>query len=121
MRVLIQFFLFDCGAHKPSSILPRRSVWWCPSHPAASPTCRRACCCPPVDALGKQVFVENKPGAGGTIGADAVAKSAPDGYTLLATATPHVISAHLYRTLPYDSLKTSRRSRCLPPAPMRWW
>ena len=56
-------------------------------------------------ALGKQVFVENKPGAGGTIGADAVAKSAPDGYTLLVSATPHVISAHLYRTLPYDSLK----------------
>jgi tripartite-type tricarboxylate transporter receptor subunit TctC len=56
-------------------------------------------------ALGRQVFVENKPGAGGTIGADSVAKSAPDGHTLLVTATPHVISAHLYRTLPYDSLK----------------
>jgi tripartite-type tricarboxylate transporter receptor subunit TctC len=56
-------------------------------------------------ALGKPVFVENKPGAGGTIGADAVAKSAPDGHTLLVVATPHVISAHLYRTLPYDSLK----------------
>ena len=56
-------------------------------------------------ALGKQVYVENKPGAGGTIGAEAVAKSPPDGYTLLAVATPHVISAHLYKTLAYDSLK----------------
>jgi tripartite-type tricarboxylate transporter receptor subunit TctC len=56
-------------------------------------------------ALGRQLYVENKPGAGGTIGADAVAKAAPDGHTLLAVATPHVISAHLYRTLPYDSLK----------------
>ena len=56
-------------------------------------------------ALGRQFIVENKPGAGGTIGANDVAKSAPDGHTLLVAATPHVISAHLYKTLPYDSLK----------------
>ena len=56
-------------------------------------------------ALGQQVFVENKPGAGGTIGTDFVAKSRPDGYTLLFTGTPHVISAWLYKNLPYDSLK----------------
>src|SRR4029077_20878219 len=57
------------------------------------------------EQLGKQVFVENRPGAGGTIGADFVAKSAPDGYTLLLTGTPHVTSAHLYKKLPYDALK----------------
>jgi tripartite-type tricarboxylate transporter receptor subunit TctC len=56
-------------------------------------------------ALGRQVFVENRPGAGSTIGADFVAKSAPDGYTLLLTGTPHVISAHLYKQLAYDALK----------------
>ncbi len=56
-------------------------------------------------AFGKQFYVENKPGAGGTIGANEVAKSAPDGETLLLIATPHVISAHLYRSLPYDSIK----------------
>jgi len=55
--------------------------------------------------FGRQFFVENRPGAGSTIGADFVAKSAPDGYTLLLTGTPHVISAHLYKTLPYDALK----------------
>ncbi len=56
-------------------------------------------------ALGRQVFVENRPGAGGTIGADFVAKSAPDGYTLLFTGTPHVISPWLYKNLQYDPLK----------------
>jgi tripartite-type tricarboxylate transporter receptor subunit TctC len=57
------------------------------------------------EQLGRPFFVENKPGAGGTIGADFVAKSPPDGYTLLLTGTPHVISAHLYRKMPYDALK----------------
>ncbi|MGE5792065.1 MAG: tripartite tricarboxylate transporter substrate binding protein [Bacteroidota bacterium] len=56
-------------------------------------------------ALGEQVYVENKPGAGGTIGADFVAKSRPDGHTLLFTGTPHVISAWLYKSLPFDPLK----------------
>ena len=56
-------------------------------------------------ALGRQVFVENRPGAGGTIGSEFVAKSAPDGHTLLFTATPHVISPWLYKSLPYDALK----------------
>jgi tripartite-type tricarboxylate transporter receptor subunit TctC len=56
-------------------------------------------------ALGQQVIVDNRPGAGGTIGADFVAKSKPDGYTLLWTGTPHVISPWLYKNLPYDVLK----------------
>ena len=55
--------------------------------------------------LGHNVFVENRPGAGGTIGADFVAKSAPDGHTLLFTGTPHVISPWVYKKLPYDALK----------------
>ncbi|MGH8742418.1 MAG: Bug family tripartite tricarboxylate transporter substrate binding protein, partial [Burkholderiales bacterium] len=56
--------------------------------------------------LGGSTFVENRPGAGSTIGADHVAKSEPDGHTLLFTATPHVISAWLYKTLQYDALKS---------------
>ena len=54
---------------------------------------------------GGTFYVENRPGAGSTIGADFVAKSEPDGHTLLFTATPHVISSHLYKKLPYDALK----------------
>ena len=56
-------------------------------------------------ALGKPVVVENRPGAGGTIGADNVAKSLPDGHTLLLTGTPHVIAPWLYKNLTYDTLK----------------
>jgi len=56
------------------------------------------------EALGQTFFVENRPGAGGTIGADFVAKSKPDGYTLLLTATPFVITANLYKNLPYNAL-----------------
>ena len=56
------------------------------------------------DALKGTFFVENRPGAGGTIGTDYVAKSEPDGSTLLFTATPHVISPWLYKSLHYDAL-----------------
>ncbi len=56
------------------------------------------------EALGQTFFVENRAGAGGTIGADYVAKSKPDGYTLLLTATPFVITANLYKNLPYNAL-----------------
>ena len=57
------------------------------------------------EALGQPVVVDNKPGAGSTLGADSVAKARPDGYTLMITSTTHVISANLYRKLPYDPLK----------------
>ncbi|MEO6030394.1 MAG: tripartite tricarboxylate transporter substrate binding protein [Burkholderiaceae bacterium] len=52
--------------------------------------------------LGRLVLVENKSGAGGNLAADAVAKSAPDGSTLLLSFTSHTINATLYPKLPYD-------------------
>jgi tripartite-type tricarboxylate transporter receptor subunit TctC len=57
------------------------------------------------EQLGRQFFVENKPGAGGTIGWDFAAKSAPDGHTLVITGTTHLITAHLYKNLAYDVFK----------------
>ena len=56
--------------------------------------------------LGQAVVVENKPGAGGNIGADSVAKSAPDAYTLvMATVGTHAINGSLYAKMPYDMVK----------------
>jgi len=58
------------------------------------------------ELLGQQFVIENKVGAGGNIGADAVAKAAPDGYTLLmATVSTHAINPGLYRHMPYDPLR----------------
>jgi tripartite-type tricarboxylate transporter receptor subunit TctC len=56
--------------------------------------------------IGQPVIVENKPGAGGTIGSDYVAKSPPDGYTLLlGTVSTHAAAMSLYEKLPYDPLR----------------
>ncbi len=58
------------------------------------------------DELKQQVIIENKPGAGGTIGADIVAKAVPDGYTLtIGTSSNHAIAVSLYKKLPYDPIK----------------
>lgn len=58
------------------------------------------------EELKQQVIIENKPGAGGTIGADLVAKAVPDGYTLtIGTSSNHAIAVSLYKKLPYDPVK----------------
>ena len=58
------------------------------------------------EAWKQPVIVENRPGGGGIVGSELVAKTAPDGYTLLlGTVTTHAVAASLYRKLPYDPLR----------------
>ncbi len=55
--------------------------------------------------LGQTIIIENRPGAGGTVGAGQVARSAPDGYTLLVHSVGHVANPAIYTSLPYDTVK----------------
>jgi tripartite-type tricarboxylate transporter receptor subunit TctC len=67
--------------------------------------------------LGRTVVVENRPGAGGNIAADAVAKAAPDGNTLLMSFTSHAINASLYPSLPFDPIKDFTPLTCVATSP----
>lgn len=67
--------------------------------------------------LGRTVVVENRPGAGGNIAAEAVAKAAPDGNTLLMSFTSHAINASLYPSLPFDPIKDFTPLTCVATSP----
>jgi tripartite-type tricarboxylate transporter receptor subunit TctC len=57
------------------------------------------------EILGQTIVIESKPGAGGTIGSNFVAKSAPDGYTILMVYDTFAVNPHVYKNLPFDSFK----------------
>ena len=57
------------------------------------------------ETVGQQFIVENRPGATGTIGSEIVAKSPPDGYTVMVNSATHIANAHVYKKLPYDTMK----------------
>ena len=60
---------------------------------------------PPLgERLGQQVVIDNKPGAGGNVGADIVAKAAPDGYTIMVGSTAMLVAPALYASVPFDPL-----------------
>ena len=67
--------------------------------------------------LGRTVIVENRPGAGGNIAAEIVAKAPPDGNTLLLSFTSHAINATLYPTLPFDPVKDFTALTCVATSP----
>lgn len=57
-----------------------------------------------TETLGQQIIIDNRGGAGGTIGTDIAAKATPDGYTLILVSGSHAINPSLYEKLPYDSI-----------------
>lgn len=67
--------------------------------------------------LGRQIIIENRAGAGGNLAADAVAKAAPDGNTLLMSFTSHAINAALYPPLPFDPVKDFTALTCVATQP----
>jgi len=97
------------GAALPASSaraddFPSRTIKLVVGAPAGgtTDTMARTIAGPMAAALKQNVIVVNKPGAGGNIAAEAVAKSTPDGYTLLVSFSSHTINASLYPKLPYD-------------------
>ncbi len=89
----------------PGSDWPNRPVRYINPYPAGGPTdtLSRIYCQKMSELTGQQFVVENRGGAGGNVGADAIAKSPPDGYTLgLGGIASHAIAPTLYRSLPFD-------------------
>ena len=67
--------------------------------------------------MGQVFVVENRPGAGGTIGANLVAKAAPDGYTLLVNSSGHTVNPSIYPSVPFDTAKDFTRISLLAEQP----
>ncbi len=101
--------LFACIAMVVSAqSYPNRTIRLVVPFPAAGTTdiLARAAAQKLTEAFGQSVVVDNRPGAAGNIGSDLVAKSAPDGYTLLmGTVGTHAINPSLYSKMPYDHVK----------------
>ncbi|WP_043359266.1 tripartite tricarboxylate transporter substrate binding protein [Belnapia sp. F-4-1] len=84
---------------------PNRTVRYINPYPPGGPTdtLSRLYCARMTELTGHQFVVENRSGSGGNVGADAIAKSAPDGYTIgLGGVASHAIAPTLYRSLPFD-------------------
>jgi len=105
--LLLAFLLWLCATGAWAQSYPAKPVRVVVPWPPAGVTdvLTRALVQAMSESTGQQFVVENRPGAGGTLGLAPVAKSAPDGYTLVASDVPsHAISATLYAKLPYDVL-----------------
>jgi len=104
---LLAAALLLCGAFAANAQYPNKPVKIIVPLAAAGTgdTLARAVADAMAKELGQPVIVENKPGAGGLVGTEMVAASAPDGYTLLAVSPSHVINPALHAKKTYDPLK----------------
>jgi tripartite-type tricarboxylate transporter receptor subunit TctC len=101
-------FALACGGAGAQNGYPTKPVRIVVSFPAGGPTdtVARVIGAKMTELLGQAFVIDNRSGAGGNIGADIAAKSAPDGYTLLmGTVSTHAINPGLYKKMPYDPVR----------------
>ena len=103
----ITMSIFALNAQAQTTDWPKQSIKFVVPFTAGSGTdiVARAVAERLTASIGQTVTIENKPGAGGTIAANQVAKSTPDGYTLLVHSSGHVVNPSIYPNLPYDTIK----------------
>ena len=104
---LLLLFLFFSGTGSAQTY-PSKPIKWIVPFPPGGPTdtFSRAAAQKLAELVGQPVVVENRAGAGAAIGMEALARSAPDGYTIgLSTTGSHAINPHLYKSLAYDPVK----------------
>src|SRR6186713_556054 len=107
MRALLMAILFIFGLSAEAQTYPTRTVRIVvPATPGgAIDLIARSLAEKMTASLGQPVVVENKPGASNNLGTDFVAKSAPDGYTLVIVAASHGTNKHLFKDLSWDPVK----------------
>src|SRR4051812_13862463 len=107
-RGLLAVFLAICASTAGAQSWPSKPIKWIVPFAAGGTTdiLARTVAEKLSVALGQPVIVDNRPGAGGGLGAEVTAKSPPDGYTIMGgTISTHAINASLYNNLPYDPVK----------------
>lgn len=98
----------DATAQSGATSYPSRPIRFVVGYPPGGATdlIARALAVKLSEALAQQVLVDNRPGAGGIVGTEIVAKAAPDGHTIILVTTSHGVNPSLYSKLPYDSVKS---------------
>ena len=107
MIKLLIILIISCGSIARAADYPSRPIRLVVAYAPGGTTDFAARVTAPKlgELLGQTVVVDNRPGAGGNVSAELVAKSLPDGYTIYLSSASVVVNASLYKALPYDPLK----------------